>query len=661
MRGATVPAAYRFRVPPPPAVEPLHRRVAVGVGLLALAAAAIAVASLELVHPFLSWNRDEPVYLWHIELLDAGRLTAEPGAPIEAFRPWLSGVGDDGYFSQYTLGWPIVLLASLRLVGTPGGAVVVGAVLHVLGAFAVVREITGRNRIALGVGCAALASPVIVIQSGVHLSYLFTAGLGSFALAAIWSATRRGTRLPLVWAGIALGWVLLTRPFDAVVWGAVAAVGVVLRSGAPSWRERSIRLVDLWPTIAVGLPFVVATIAYNLHITGEALTFPIVATDPLDTFGFGQRRLMPAFDPVDYGVGTALYASAKNGGFFVVFLAGNLVTAALAIAGTWWCRARSATWVLVAMAAAFPVGYFAFWGMHVSSLTARLVGSIYYVPSVVPVLGLAALGLIELRKRSRPVSVVAIVAAVLLTLPVLVSRLDVNRQISQAQEPWSMSTAGLDGPALVIVAESGPYVMFKNPAGRNGPELDDEIVYAVDLGPRNLETIRAHPERTPYLQVATADADELGPRETPVEFDVSLLPIEVQRGDVLRIDATFRPLDGAPVVLPFTELGGDLRWGAPADVRANEDGSFTFSTMLGADDVPATATTFKVGFGAGDTRADAESDPRARWEMTVAPEDGQLVTVLPAQQFRRFAVGPDFYWYPRPDYPGVSFQASMTP
>lgn len=650
---------YRFRVPPPPDVEPVDRRVAVTLGLAAVAAAVVSIVCLELVYPALSWNRDEPVYLWHVGVLDAGTLTGGLGTPVDAFRPWLSGVGDDGYFSQYTLGWPLVLLASSKLLGTTAGAVVAGAVLHLLASFALVREVTGRNKTALFVAFATLASPAIVIQSGVHLSYLFTAGLGMGSLAAIWSGIRRGTRLPLFLAGAALGWVLLTRPYDAVVWGAVAVIGLVVRGEGARWSERLRDLWRLWPTVLVGLPFALATIAYNLRITGEALTFPIVATDPLDTFGFGRRRLMPEFEPTDYDVPTALYSSAKNGGFFVVFLAGNVVTAALATAGVWWRRAQASVWILVALAAAFPLGYFAFWGMHVSSLTARLVGAIYYLPSAVPVLALATMGLVELRRRAPRAATIALVAAVAVTVPVMVSRVDVNHRISAAQEAWAESVNGLEGPALVIVADSGPYLMFANPAGRNGPDLDDDILYAVDLGPGNLATIAAHPDRTVYFQVATADADELGPRETPVEFAVSLQPVSIERGSSLALEATFEPSEDDQVVLPFVELGGVITWGTPADLSSTPDGAFVFTTMVEPEDLPADATTLRVGFGSGASAEDARQDPRVRWEMTVAAEGDELIALAPARYERRFAVGPDFYWYPRPAEAGYSFQASI--
>lgn len=652
-------------MPSPPTVEPATRGFVLALVALAAAAAVVSVLSLELVHPALSWNRDEPVYLWHVEVLDAGRLTSEVGTPPEAFRPWLAGVGQGEYFSQYTIGWPVALLLAKWIVGTPAGAVVLGSVLHAIGAVLATRTVLGRNRLALAAGAVAVVSPAAVIQAGVHLSYLFTAGLGTLSLAAAWPALGpdpvRGARVRLVAAGLALSVVLLTRPYDAVIWGLILVIGVVLRDRDRALGVRLRSLVGLWPLVLVGIPAVVATIVYNLRITGEALTFPIVATDPLDTFGFGKRRLMPAFDPVDYDLGEAAYSSVKNAGFFVLFLSGNLVTAGLAVAGAWWRRERPSTWVLLTMAVAFPLGYFAFWGMHISSLTARIVGAIYYVPAIVPVAALALVGLAELHRRRRVVAIVVGVCAVLISVPVLVDRLSLNRDISANQAVWGDSVEGLEGPALVFVAESGPYAMFKNPQGRNGPLLDDDVLYALDLGPRNLDTIAAHPGRTPYLQVASAAAEELGPREEPFEYEVELVPVSVARGTRLVAEATFLPLDGAPVVVPFIDIGGNVRWGDPGDAEPVGDGSFRSRWSVDpaiTGSLPEGAIV-RLGFGAGSSVSEAQTDPRIRWEIPVEVDDGQVVAMLPAQQFQRFAVGPDRKWYPRRPYQGVGFTARV--
>ncbi len=447
-----------------------------------------------------------------------------------------------------------------------------------------------------------------------------------------------------------LGWVLLTRPYDAVLWGVVLVTGAVVLHRLDGLRR-------LWPVVLAGIPFVVATLAYNLRVTGEALTFPIVAADPLDTFGLGTRRLMPDFRPVHYGLGLATRSTAKNSFFFVVFLAGNVVTVGLALFGTWMHRRRREAWVLLVLGAIFPLGYFVFWGTNVSSFTARLVGSIYYVPSIVPIVVLAVLGAIEVRRRSIAWFRISVGLVVLLTVPVMVSRLGVEHRISTVQRAWSDSIDGLDGPALVITASSGPYVMFENPFARNGPELDDEILYAVDLGTENFDTIAAHPDRTPYLQVASAHPDELAPKEDPVPLSVHIEPIEVVTASRISLSGTFRPIDGAPVVRPYVYVGGRVRWARSTAATAHDDGTWTMSWTFGPDDLPPGRSLLRVGFGAGADASGARAAPIIRWEIPVDVRAGQVTALVPAQQFVRFPVGDEFRWYPRPDYP-ASFDVS---
>ena len=620
---------------------------------LSLAAVVISVLSLELVHPHLSWNRDEPVYLWHVDVLASGRLTAPLGEPVAAFRPWLGGIAD-GYFSQYTLGWPVVLLASELVLGTPSGAVAFGAVLAVVGAVLLTREVTGRDDVAIAVGIAFLVTPAVVLQAGVHLGYLFTVGLGNLALALGWSGLRKGLPLRLVGAGLLLGWVLLTRPFDALLWGGVLLVGGAVVHGWDVVRRG-------WPVVVVWLPFVALTLAYNLRITGEATTFPIVAADPLDTFGLGSRRLMPGFEVTDYDLGRAASSTAKNAAAFGIFLAGSAVTLVLAGLGAWWRRAERATWRLVLLGAVFPVGYFFFWGTYISSLTARLVGSIYFIPAVVPVLALAAMGALELWWRARRTCMVVGALAVIVTVPVLVNRLDVARENSTAQRPWSESVADLPDGSLVIVAESGPYLLFKNPESRNGPDLDDPVLYAVDLGPKNFDTIAAHSERTPYLQISNLGVEELGPKEDRTTPAVDVVPLEVVSGTALSVEAAFRPADSAPVVLPFVEIQGEVTWGRLSDVRAGGDGSSSTTFRLGAGGrpLPDGPATVRVGFGAGASVEEARSDPRVRWDLSVRSDRSGLTALLPLQQFFRYPAGDERRWFPRPGEPGAAAVADV--
>ncbi len=375
---------------------------------------------------------------------------------------------------------------------------------------------------------------------------------------------------------------------------------------------------------------------------------------------------MPGFGPVSYGVGSASTSTLKNMAFTALFLAGNAVTAVFAAWGIWRRRHLPDTWMLVGMAAAFPIGYFFFWGTYLSSLTARLVGSIYFVPAVVPLCALAVLGVLELDRRRAAAWVV--VAGLVVTAPVMANRIGVNHRISRSQEPWAQSVAKIDEPSLVIVAESGPYLLFKNPVSQNAPSLDGKILYATDLGADNFETIRAHPDRTPYLQMASAAAEELIPKEDPITPTVELFPIDLARGSVIRLEPSYVPSADAPVVVPFFDVAGRISAGSADDVHLGDDGVASGEFEFGPRDVrpgvmalPEGDSMLRIGFGAGRSRAEAQRSPRVRWEIPVEVRNGQVTVMLPAQETVLFAVGPDHKWYPRPGYPGTDLRVSVTP
>ena len=122
-------------------------------------------------------------------------------------------------FTQYTLGWPLVLLGSVLLTGSPTSALGFGAFLAVLGTYAFAWEVRQRAIDRRRRPLVMVASPILPIQGGVHLSYLFTLGLGLLFGVGLLSGIRTGRAWRVVGAGVLLGWIFFTRPYDAVLWG----------------------------------------------------------------------------------------------------------------------------------------------------------------------------------------------------------------------------------------------------------------------------------------------------------------------------------------------------------------------------------------------------------------------------------------------------------
>lgn len=618
--------------------------------LLALGAGAIAVAlmSRHVIFPAYSWNRDEPVYLWQVAGLRSGQFTPTDGGAPAFFRPWLAGVRDGSFFSQYTLGWPLVLLAGDLAFGSPDAAIALGALLTVLGTYALAREITRDHALALVAAGVMLASPIVAIQSGVYLGYLFTLGLGLLFAATLLASVRTSRPVGIVGAGLMLGWIFMTRPFDAVLWGG-AVVGYTVLAYRGEWR----RLATSAGWLALGLtPLVVATLAYNLRVTGSLTEFPITAADPLDTFGFGRRRIMPALPAAHFDAWQSVQSSGRNGFFLPLFLAGSYLGVAVAAVGLWIRRHERSTLLLVAIMVAFPLGYFFFWGIFVSSATMTLSGPIYFIPLYAPLSILIATAIMTAWRNQRALGVALVVALVVVTIPFAVNRLQVNRNVSRAQLPWKHATRTIKDRSLVFVWRGG-YLLFLNPFSVNGPDLDGRVLFATDKGASDLDLIGAHRDRTPYLE-RTSIPPEGVPTAFPHTPTITVTRMRVLRGDAVTLHARIRVPRGHPVVVASLQVGDRvLRRTLATDAGAGSTYDTDWVVGRAADRAPPGAVplptrlgSVTVAAGFGDTVAAARRHPAVRQRFGYRLVGRAVEMLLPSQKSRRGTVFGTRKWIP---------------
>ena len=620
--------------------------------VLAVVSVGVAMLAKEHLFPDLSWNRDEPVYLWHVDVLRHGQLTSTDGGHPDLFLPWLSARGDGVMYTQYTLGWPLVLLGARLLSGTSATALPLAAALAVVGTYALAFELAQRRRTATIAGALLVASPIFAIQGGVYLSYLFTLGLGCCAGALVLSGWRRARTVRLLAAGAILGWIFLTRPFDALLWGAAFAGALLVTE----WARRREVVRSVTVVVAAALPLVAATLVYNRHVTGDLLTFPITAADPLDGFGFGTRRLMPGFETTDYDLPRAARATAKNAFVLPWFLVGGHLGLVAAGIGLWMRRRDRLAATCVLVAAVFPIGYFPFWGTYLSSLASRISGPIYLIPLYSSICILAAVALDHWWARGRPRQVAAVAVLALATLPGAITRFEVNRDISRAQTPWRTSVADLAGPAIVFVADTSEYLLYANPFSSNPPDLDADILYAVAGSPAMLDLIAEHPDRAPYLQQGSIASPELGPREDPYDLDVAILPVVVHRGRGLDLSVTVDPPAGTSHVAITVSTGAatdqrtvDAGGTVTLDLRLGEEGGTDAAAAL---DLLARGTV-AVTVGYGNSPADAERAPSVRQLIPYRVAGGAVELLLPAAAQRLTLVDDELEWRHVPAVPDL--------
>lgn len=602
------------------------------VAVLAFVAIAISVTVHHFVFPAYSWNRDEVVYLWQVQGLAEGKtLTSGGGTPL-FFQPWLSGITGGQFFSQYTLGWPLVLLVGHWL-GATASALAFATALAVVGTYAFAREVTRDRWIALVAASVLVVSPVVVVQSGMYLSYLFSLGLGALFGASLLAGLRLRKWWLLVTAGALVGWLFMTRPFDGVLW-AVALLAYVVFA---HWREKA-RLFRALAWTALGfLPLLIATLAYNKHITGSFTEFPITAADPRDTFGFGTKGFGTRWPSENFTIGRGVRGVARNAWDLPPFLTGSYVGVVLVAVGLWLRRRERSTFALLAVAVIFPLGYFFFWGIWLSSTFAHVSGPIYYVPVFLPASVLIATTLCAAWKRNRWLAVGVVALIVVATAPFMVNRIDVNHGISEAQVPWREATAKFHGRALVIVDRSGPYLLQLNPFSENTPDLDGRILYATDQGTDNFQLLERHPDRTPYFE-----ATNLTPYETLTDYTlpvptITVTPIRVERAPTLTVRATVTATTDDPVVAATLRAGSVVSQQV-LSTTARKGDTFTAEWHVaapGAIGAPAgtvmldhTATSFLVDAGSGTDAGAAGARPSEQWRFAerIVGADAEVLT-----------------------------------
>ena len=633
---------------------------------LAVAAIVVALAVQHFVYPAFSWNRDEVTYLWQVDGLSAGKVLMTDGGAPQFFWPWLAGHTGTAFFAQYTLGWPLVLLAAQTVFGSPLLSLAFGTALAVLGTYAFTRELTGDRSLALLAGVFMLASPVVVIQSGTYLGYLFSLGLGLLFGTALIAGLRHPSTGLLLVAGALLGWLLLTRPLDAILWAApFAGYAVVVY-----WR-RWRKLASAAVVVAVSfLPFLAVTLLYNRHISGSFTTFPLTAKDPLDTFGFGFRRLAPGAALFSYSGRAAVESTLDNLRVLPRFLFGGFVGVAAAAVGLWLRRRDRSTLALLFLALAFPFGYFFFWGNLLSTAYSGLSSPVYYIPLYFPLCVLLATVVLTVWRRHRVAAVALCAVLVLVTLASLVPQIRVNHRISAAQEPWRDSATHVRGPALVFVANAGDYLLHLNPYSRNGRNLDGRLLYAVDRGADDIDLMAMHPDRVPYLQVTT------DPRwDNPINYhdasppDVSLVPLSVLEGNTIDLRVRATNTGGDRVVVAYLEVGGQLVDTRVLSTDAADGEEFMTDWRLAAPDtaaglpdvmaLPYAKGAIRVGLAAGSSAEEALAGRQAQQRLPYRIDNsGRVGLVFPGRAYVGQRVRHHHKFHPVAALPGLDVQVT---
>jgi hypothetical protein len=241
---------------------------------------------------------DEVVYLYHARYFAEGMLTM-PLPPVrEAFELDLMTYEATRWYSPVPPGWPAALAVGAYF-GVPWLVNPVLNAVNVLLAYVLLREIYDlrTTRVALLLLCA---SPWFLFMGMNLMTHTFTLTCGLGAAAAV-ARLRRGASMAWVLpGGLAIGVMGIIRPLEGLT--AAVLLGFWLLGPLP-WRGTAIGRVAALAALSVAAGAM--TLPYNAHLTGDPLTFPLMAyTDVLygegvNALGFGANRgiAWPGLDP----------------------------------------------------------------------------------------------------------------------------------------------------------------------------------------------------------------------------------------------------------------------------------------------------------------------------------------------------------------------------
>ncbi|MFC6955210.1 hypothetical protein [Halorubellus litoreus] len=534
-------------------------------GSLALGALAgvVVLGVSVLVFPYHSTNHDEAVYLQQAALLLEGQVFMRPPVP-EAFRPWFFVRDGDVLYSKYTPVTAAVFAAGKALAGSYRVALGVVAAGNVALVVALAKAAFDR-RTALLAGGLLLVSPLFVVSSSVFLSYAPTTLFNlAFAYAYVRSvrvdaaddagaaadapARFGASRRALAWAavaGVAVGLAFFSRPYTAVLFATPFVAHAAYRVFAVRSRRA---LAANAVTGALGVAFVALALAYNVVVTGDALTFPYQAFAPADGLGFGTREILDYSR--EYTPALAVRANAEVVARLLVRwvplgIAGTLLatwgarrafdddidddaevvettaTDETALTGGDALPDRTLRALLLAIAPVVVLGNVAFWGNlnvlgDLDVLGDGLVwtlGPYYHFDVLVPVAVFGAVGARDLAgrvrrrvaatdgARSRGVAAVGVALALVVAavgVGALAHPLAANYVTSEHLSDAYDVEREYDDAVVFLPQIYGDWLNHPLQGYRNDPGFDGDAVYALDRDEENFAVVDAFPNRSYY-------------------------------------------------------------------------------------------------------------------------------------------------------------------
>jgi hypothetical protein len=501
------------------------------VAAVALVAGSMAALLSRLVFPLLSIDNDDAINRLHADAIAHGHLFPPTLGLPNAIRPWLGAVSGDHFVLKYAPVVPGLIAGSERLTGGRTWylalvAAAVAVVTHLLA-----RELLADRRAALAATLLLCGSPLVVVQSGLLLSYLPTfLFLEAFALLLVRGV--RGDRLlPIAGAGVMFGLAFFVRPYDAVLIGAPLGVWAF-----PIRRPRPAAWLAFGGAALLPLA---GFLAFNAAATGSALRPPFSFLEPHDALGFGTRKLWGTDHPHHFGPAQGLNGVAQHLALLGLWASGGVVLVGAALAAAARRRVSGPAVAVVVTAVVLPVGYLVFWGPWNATVVwggTRYLGPFYFLPVLLPLCLLAARSIVDLLDRRRALGVVLCAAVTVASVAVTANAIRDNLGFT-AQNRALVRLVDRPGKTdrLVLASMPTPFLMHPTPVLANRWDASGSVVYAVAGGDRDVDVVSRFAGRTAY-RLRFADRFD----HPSTKLRARLEAVHLQRGERLSARVALR-------------------------------------------------------------------------------------------------------------------------
>ena len=226
---------------------------------------------------------DEISLLFQSRVFASGHLYLDPPAHVEFFR--LDHIMDQGrWYSVYPPGHPAMLTLG-ELIGTPWLINPLAAALSAVVIYRLGKETYGEKTAGLGALLAGL-SPFLLFMSASYMSHPTALLFSALFLLTAARCMNRMSPLAGLAAGLFIGMVFLIRPLTAVGLGLPAALWLTFMLVRRPGRAARTAIAALLGFSALAALFLL----YNWALTGDALTMGYIARfGPEQSMGFGPR------------------------------------------------------------------------------------------------------------------------------------------------------------------------------------------------------------------------------------------------------------------------------------------------------------------------------------------------------------------------------------